>query len=319
MLCRHLAAAVLLALGLAGCVTPAMRNADTMTGAGVLSGSVMDEANCAAWPDNTVWVVVDGDGECIRYFHSGLRDDTPVATPVAHVWFHGDTIWQHLDGRSAVPGWYDKATDVARLNGFAEREAAAHGAPYIRFSRPGVYGSSGFHKLRRRPREARIVDAALDALKRRYGIGAFALSGQSGGGHVVASLLTMRDDIVCAVSTSGVLSVRLRADHHGWPTDITGYRDYFDPVERVGEIVVDPRRRIFVVGDPRDTNTPFHTQVAYAEAAKAAGHDVWLIMAEASGKAFHGLALTGFEVIQWCLEGVPSEEIRARLPAPVES
>lgn len=126
----------------------------------------------------------------------------------------------------------------------------------------------------------------------------------------------MRDGIVCAVPTSGVLSVRLRSDHHDWPTDITGYRDYFDPVDHVDLIIKDPRRRIFVVGDPRDLNTPFHTQRAYADAVKAAGHEIRLIKAQASGKSFHSLALTGFKVTQWCLEGVPGDEIQARLPEP---
>lgn len=126
----------------------------------------------------------------------------------------------------------------------------------------------------------------------------------------------MRDDIVCAVTTSGVLAVRLRSEHHGWPTDITGYRDYFDPVENVQAIVRDPRRRIFVVGDPRDTNTPFHTQAAYADAVGAAGHEVRLLRAEASGRAFHSLATAGFRVTQWCLEGLPSDEFQTRLPVP---
>lgn len=309
---RALALGLGLGLAVAGCVTPAMHNADTMTAAGVLSGSIMTEAHCASWPDNAVWVVVDGRGECLRYFHHGLGETTPVA----HVWFHGDRIWQDLDWQAWIPGGYEDPDIVAKLEGFAEREATTYGAPYIRLSRPGVYGSSGFHKLRRRPREARIVNAALDTLKLRYGIGRFALSGQSGGGHVVASLLTMRDDIVCAVATSGVLSVRMRAEHHGWPTDITGYSDYFDPVDHVGAIKPDRERRIFVVGDPRDVNTPFDTQAAYAAAAKAAGHDVALLTAEASGKAHHALALKGFRVVQWCLEGVPPDEIQSRLWAP---
>ena len=303
---RWIASAV--ALAVAGCVTPAMDNADTMTSAGVLSGSLMDEATCSAWPNNAVRVVVDGRGECLRYFHAGLAEQNPIV----HVWFHGDTIWQDLTWQAWVPDWYD-TIDTDRLNGFAEREASTYGVPYIRFSRPGTYGSSGFHKLRRRAREARVVDAALDALKTRYDIDAFAVSGQSGGGHVVASLLTMRDDITCAVATSGVLAVRRRAEHHGWPTDITGYDDYVDPIEHVAEIVSDPGRRVFVVGDPRDRNTPFHTQAAYAHAAMAAGHDVSLLIAEASGRSHHSLATKGFKVVQWCLEGVPTSEIRTRL------
>jgi dienelactone hydrolase len=311
------------ALSLAGCVTPVMRNADTMTPERMLSGSVMDKETCTAadtvWDaGGTVWVDLDPDwdpedGTCIRYVLAGLDTTNPIAV----VYFHGDTMWQSLDGRS---GWFDSYPTVSleTLRGFAQRETGTLGLPYIRISRPGTYGSSGFHKQRRRAEEAAIVDAALDQVKQRHAIDRLALVGQSGGGHVVASLLTRRDDIGCAVITSGVVAVARRARHHGWDRDITGYRDFFDPIEHVADIVPDPTRRIFVVGDPRDRNTPFFTQEAYAEAVRAAGHAVDLIRAEGEGRSHHGLSATGFKVAKWCVEGVPSPEIQERLPIPPE-
>ena len=319
-LARALRAAVV-TLALTGCVTDAMRNADTMTPAGVLSGSVMDRATCesqrTAWHgSDTVWVVLDPDwdpedGTCIRYVHAGL---TPV-NPTVFVFFHGDVMQQAEDGWARAWPGYETITPQ-KLRSFAKRESENAGLPYIRVSRPGTYGSSGFHKQRRRAEEGRILNAALDLIKERHRIDAFALVGQSGGGHVVAALLTMRDDIVCAVATSGVLSVTLRRRHYGWATDITGYRDYFDPLENADAIVDDPDRRLFVVGDPRDRNTPFFTQRAYAQAVEAAGHDVALIRAEAGGKAHHSLALTGFKVMRWCVDGLSAEEIQSRLPIP---
>ena len=311
-------------LALAGCVTPVMRNADTMEPQRMLSGSVMDREACTAadeaWAGaGTVWVALDPDwdpqdGTCIRYVLAGLDS---AANPIVSVHFHGDVMWQYLDGRSGWFSGYETLTP-GTLKAFAIRENQTYGLPYLRVSRPGTYGSSGFHKQRRRPREADILDAALDILKARYRIDRLAVSGQSGGGHVVASLLTRRDDIDCAVITSGVVSVAQRARHHGWDRDITGYRDYFDPIEHVSEILPDPRRRIVVVGDPRDRNTPFFTQQAYAQAVAAAGHEVALIRAEGAGKSFHGLGLTGFKVVQWCVDGVSSTEIQARLPIPSE-
>lgn len=307
---------------LVACLTAALAacasyKADTNTAKGVLSGSVMQEADCRAKPDNSVWVVRDPDwdpedGTCLRFYQAGLS----ARTPTVHIWFHGDRMYQTEAWEARVPDWYEDSADADRLQGFAEREARSYGIPYIRFGRPGVYGSSGFHKQRRLAEEAEIVNAALDALKARHGIERFVLSGQSGGGHVVASLLTKRDDIACAVITSGVVAVGMRARHHGWKQDITGYRSYFDPLDNVAEIRTDPRRRIFVVGDPRDRNTPFFTQEAYAKAVEAAGHEVALVRAEARGRAYHSLALTGFKVVQWCLEGVPADEIQARLPIP---
>jgi len=306
---------------LAACVTPTMRNADTLTPEGVLSGSVMDAAHCAAlrtaWDGgDTVWVVLDPDwdptdGTCIRYMHAGLE----AANPVVHVYIHGDVMQQSESGWARTWPGYERIT-VERLQGFAKREFETHGVPYVRLSRPGAFGSSGFHKQRRREREAAIVDAALDLIRARHGIERFAVVGQSGGGHVVARLLTLRDDIRCAVIASGVVSVRQRAGLHGWKTDITGYRDNVDPVEEVDAIVADPDRRIFVLGDPRDSNTPFVTQTAYFDAVKAAGHDVTLLTAVGGGKAHHSLALTGFRVMRWCLDGLSGEEIQARLPTP---
>lgn len=310
-------------LALGGCVTPVMRNADTLTPERMLSGSVMDRETCTAadtvWDaGGTVWVDLDPDwdprdGTCIRYILAGLDTTNPVAV----VYFHGDVMWQYLDGRT---GWFDSYANVTleTLRGFAQRETGTLGLPYVRISRPGTYGSSGFHKLRRRAEEAEIVNAALDQVKHRHAIDRLALVGQSGGGHVVASLLTKRDDIDCAVITSGVVAVARRARHHGWDRDITGYRDFYDPIDHVAEIVPDPSRRIFVIGDPRDKNTPFFTQEAYAQAVREAGHEVALIRAEGSGRSFHGLSLTGFKVAKWCVDGVQAEEIQARLPIPPE-
>lgn len=283
-------------------------NADTFSAAGVLSGSRVDRTDCPDAP-TYLWVEADNRGECLRYFGAGLLQ----ANPVVHVWFHGDRMAQNEEGEAWVSRSYEGHSDMKTLQGFADREFADYGLPYIRFSRPGVYGSSGEHKERRRARESALIDAALDRLKERYRIGRFALTGQSGGGHVVAALLTLRTDIDCAVMTSGVLSVRQRARMHGWKTDITGYRDYWDPVDHVDRIAEDRKRRIFIVGDPLDKNTPFETQLAYYDAVAAAGHPVGLLRAKGKGKARHSLNFTGFKVAKWCLDGLPAEDMQARL------
>ena len=60
------------------------------------------------------------------------------------------------------------------------------------------------------------MNAAVDMIKERYKIGRLAVAGQSGGGSVVASLLSLgRRDIACAAPASGALDIgglyRLRA------------------------------------------------------------------------------------------------------------
>jgi poly(3-hydroxybutyrate) depolymerase len=127
-----------------------------------------------------------------------------------------------------------------------------------------VYGSSGDHNQRRRLRELLVINTAVDAIKSKHGVKAFVLSGQSGGGHIVGSLLSLRQDIICAVITSGAVAVQQRSLIRGWAgVDATGYSDYFDPIDHVAKISRDPGRRIFIIGDPRDTNVPFETQVAF--------------------------------------------------------
>ena len=278
------------------------------------------------WPDTSIWVEVDGKGECIRYFHAGLEADAfqeglDSGERLVHVWFHRDKLnhyWRRPGGQSVqVIGYSNNDPDT--LRGFAERELRTYGIPYIRLSRPGAYGSSGDHKQRRRPRELKVVNAALNRLKDKYSIKKFALTGQSGGGHIVGSLLANRDDIKCAVITSGVVAVRMRLRERGWRRDATGYSDYFDPIDHVSEIPRDEQRRIFVVGDPRDSNVPFQTQSAYYEAVKEAGHRAWLIQANGRGEEHHGLSIVGFKITRWCVEGMSSEDILKMAKALRES
>lgn len=303
---------VLLAAVLTGSRDSGPGTADSFTLRGLQSGSRVARESCA-WPDSSIWVEVDGRGECIRYFAAGLG----AAGGPVHVWFHGDRLSVRPPGGAGLPlpnkGYTSRTPGV--LYDQAQSVFAKHGLPYIGLSRPGVYGSTGDHKQRRRPREIAVVNAAIDGLKAKYAIRSFILSGQSGGGHVTAGLLSLRNDIDCAVITSGVVAVRLRIGLRGWPHDATGYDDYFDPIDHIGDIPANPERRIFLIGDPDDTNVPFSTQQAYFEALIRAGHQAWLIRAEGAHGKDHSLAHVGFEVARWCAEGLPADEIVARVDA----
>lgn len=296
----------LIALAVTGC-TVLPPNANTFLHSGVVSGSVMTQDACK-WPDTSVWVVVDGQGECVRYFHGGLEAENNIA----HVHFHGDRLW-HSKGKIKTVGYRDNGP--AALQSHARGNAAYYGLPYIRLSRPGVYGSSGDHKQRRLARESLIVNAALDAIKRRYRIKQFHLSGQSGGGHVVAALLPRRNDVRCAVITSGVVAVAKRNFERGWSTDITGYDGFYDPIDHVREIAPDPTRRIFVVGDPGDTNVPFSSQSAYYTTLKSAGHNAWLVEASGKGSSNHSLSHVGFPLIKACHSGASPKDIAEQASA----
>ena len=292
---------------LTGCVTT--ENADTFIPAGLLSGSVMTEEACGRLdPGTTLWLVVDGRGECIRYFHVGLEEGR---NELVHVWLDGDRMAGHGYTKRALN--YRNRTEE-RQRRLPHKIRWKSGLPSIAVSRPGTFGSSGFHDQRRRPRNVAIVLAVFDALKERYGIEKFAVSGQSGGGHLVGAVLADRTDLLCAVATSAVLAVSLRIRHKGWSTDATGYTDFYDPIDHVDEIPVDRDRRIFIIGDPRDKEVPFSTQRTYYEAVRAAGHAAWLISTkESRGREHHGLVHQGHKAVKYCSEGMPSAEIVQRL------
>lgn len=301
---------LMIPLFISGCVTTT-ENADTFKSSSVLAGSVMTVVACQPL-DTSIWVTVDGRGECVRYFHAGLKNNNEAVL----AYFHGDRTRQNFFSDHRVLSSYRRDADPEILSQKAAEKFATYQMPYIWVSRPGVYGSSGDHSERRRPRESKILNAALEGLKDRYRISEWILTGQSGGGHVVASLLTMRNDITCAVSTSGVVSVRERSGMHGWSSDITGYNDYFDPIDHVAKIPANPNRQIFIVGDPRDSNVQSASQKSYAEAVRRAGHKVHLMPSAAGGKSYHALSETGHKVATWCHQKLDAEEIQRKLPQP---
>jgi len=285
---------------------PAAALAENFPLAEVLEGRVAAKQDCQP-SETAIWVRVGGRGECVRFFSAGLAGENPVAV----VAFHGDRLWKKRqpDGSFSlkVVKYRDNSSDalLARVRKLAE----ASGLPHILIARPGTYGSSGDHRQRRRPREVRIVNAALAKIKQRYGIGELALVGQSGGGHLVASLLAEREDVTCAVTTSGVVAVGLRINLKGWSRDITGYSDFHDPIEQIARIPHDSERRIFVVGDPRDQNVPFETQVAYHARLQAAGHAASLIEARAGDRMHHNLEALGLALAGTCARKAPTQEI----------
>jgi len=295
-----------------GCVS-SIKNVDTFSSEGLKSGSKITEDMCQ-FKDTSIWVGGSDNGECIRYFQAGLKDKNHIV----HIWFHGDELNTYWKGPAGV-GIKDHVEVISyknsapdKLQQYANREYTTFGIPYIRFSRPGVYGSSGDHNQRRRPREVEIVNEALDALKKKYNIESFILSGQSGGGHLVASLLAFRKDISCAVITSGIVAITERVKLKGWYADVTGYTDYYDPLNHINEITPSSNRSIFIVGDPRDTNVPFSTQEIYYKELKKARHQAVLIQAKAQGEQHHSLTPMGFQIVKWWFDGTTAEEITQR-------
>ena len=275
----------------------------------IQDGKRTSREQCEATRD-AVWVEHRESSECIRYYPSA----NVTGAKHAAFFFHGD----RLDGRFVIGGGASVSRPSA-LRKESEGLARVNGVPYIFVGRPGVYGSSGRHTERRSPKEYLSLNAAVDAIKARYGLERVSLAGQSGGASSVGALLTLgRSDVACAVASSGGfdtlsrsadIAARTGAQFRG--CDAHGLCGAYNVIDHVGGVAASEPRRIFIVGDPQDSNTVFKYQQAFADKLAAAGHAVTVVEAEGRGPARHGLAHMANRVLGWCNAGFDSERIKA--------
>ena len=260
---------------------------------------------------HAVWVETALGTECIHYYPSAALDAAlEGAAPqpkLAVLFFHGD----HLAGSTPL-GNYGKITPRSLLD-IAQNNERTYKVPYIIVARPGVYGSSGSHRERRRLKEFASLNAAVDAIKQHYGLDQVVLAGQSGGSTAAAAILTLaRNDVKCAALGSGNYAVNTLAEikraklgqapRRG--CDVTDYCDAYDVIEHVNGIVTDAARQIYVIGDPQDQNTVFELQQAFYDKVKKAGHEVTLIEAEGRGAERHSTTYVTYRVAGLCARGM---------------
>ena len=153
------------------------------------------------------------------------------------------------------------------------------------------------------------MSAALDEIKARHAISELVLVGLSGGGHIVASLLGWRPDIVCAVPASSVSSPKLRWQGMGRTSDLTGHADSYEPVDHLKREAFHPKLRVFVLGDLKDSNVVWATQTPLAARLKELGAAVVLINGEGSDSQRHALGGAGQQVGALCLRDKTPPEI----------
>ena len=268
--------------------------------AALRSGVQATQAQCDR-ADHAVWARTRDHGEeCLRFWAAGFNGN-PVARAV--VFFHGDLLTE-----TGVPGGYLKS-NIASVQRFADETARALDVPFVFVGRPGTHGSSGDHRQRRRLAESMLISAALDQIKARLRVGAWVVAGQSGGGHVTSSLLTHRADIVCAVPTSAPSSPRIRWTLRGMKRDATGYADSYEPSEHLNGARMHPKVRVFVLGDPKDSNVLWPSQTVMAERLKAASMPVEVLQGQGTGPRAHGLQQSARLVASWCHHDLPTAEI----------
>lgn len=267
---------------------------------GILPPVAPHEATC-----NSVWVEVDGQVECIRYYAAGPEEG---GTASAVIYLHGDRLW----GDAPISYTDNTAHQQQDLANAAHRSL---GLPFILLARPGTYGSSGCHAQRRTMREMRVVNAAVRAIRSRYGIARTSLAGQSGGAAVAAYVMTQQSNLHSVVLTSGALSMRVIVSHDPMSIYDTKTTGLYDAVAHVAEVAANPGRRLLVIASEGDRFSPPVNQKEYAEALALNGHDVRFMWGEGAGEHRHTLDRTGWAAAAWCLDGVASSEIARRLQA----
>jgi hypothetical protein len=181
----------------------------------------------------------------------------------------------------------------------------------------GLDGSSGNHARRRLPEEALAIDATIDALKIRLGFDEVIFATQSRGSLVAASLMTFgRKDVTCAALGSGVYEhARFIHDAANKTRRISFSkiaREVYDPSQHIESIAADKRRRIFVLGDPDDSQVPFDQQERFALSVADAGHHARLVKIAATGDNQHGATQYALSVAGLCANDRPDAQILER-------
>jgi len=289
---------LLSAIAVAGVLTAAATaEAETLRKDQMLNGVTMTQAQCAAI-QQAVWVNAYGHDFCVRYYLStaGGEGRRPV------VFLQGDQFGP-LDGKSFT--WKDTSgahdVDTADLMSFADSFSKMAKTTAIYLARIGVDGSSGDHRSRKTLLELRLMDVALEAIKRRHGFEGFHLVGQSGGSQLLAALIGMRQDIACAVAGSGQF---LTSNMTGDPG-----RAYFDSSKYIPEVARRQSVRLMIVTDQTDKQVPAKMQNAYVEKFRKAGRAVPQFNVEATDDKHHGVVQYTRLAAAGCVLGKSDAEI----------
>jgi pimeloyl-ACP methyl ester carboxylesterase len=253
-------------------------SADVIRGDDMLRGISTTRAQCDATPQ-TVWATVFGQGFCVRYYLStaGGEGSRPV------VFLSGDKLgklnpktWTWTDTSEA------KDVDTDDLVRMADDFSKFSKTTAIYLARIGVDGTSGSHVSRKTVLELRLMNAALDALKERYGFEGFHLAGQSGGSLLVAALIEMRRDIACAVLGSAPLSTP-------GSSKVTDPGRTFITIGDLTPVVRNLSIRPLLVTDKEDKRVPAADQTAFVDRLRKAGRVVPEFFVEATDELHHGV------------------------------
>jgi len=269
---------------------------------GNVSVTPITQSQCIAMPER-LWVTSEKDVACLAY----VAPKSQPAGNTAIVFFHGDFSQKNQTAARM-------AASRRSYQFRAQRLASTFSIPVYVIGRPGVMGSTGFHVIGGVRNENQLMASALAELKQRHRIKRLVLGGQSGGARLTAQLLVSgRTDISCAVMASGAYDLPRLKGGGRTATNIWGEpsKSLLVPLRSIDGVVVDGRRRLYIVGDPRDQRTPFPEQRKWAMALQQTGHHAVLLEAAGRGKENHGLSNAALQIAGMCAAGRSDQAIKA--------
>lgn len=288
-----------------GTFNPLENEIPTWTKQGMLAGAVSSESTCVR--EDRVWVRDGRKGFCIRYF----KNDAALAGQVSVLFFTGDYVGSDWDTNGQpIRATYGLSYDGIKLF----RDVVAWSrisieSPLFLVSRPGALGSSGDHKDKYKYRESRIMNAAIDQIKKRYGIEEIALAGQSGGATLVANILPKRSDVRCAVMASGAVALHRYASDGGFGRNIYIYWE--DPIDSAQKID-DSSTAFYVLAGKGDKIRPVGYQAMYVDILTRKKLDAHLLVLSKSRNP-HNLQEEALRVADACARKQTLEQIKQGL------
>jgi pimeloyl-ACP methyl ester carboxylesterase len=180
-------------------------------------------------------------------------------------WLHGDVLG---DGHPKHAG-HQQGLGVNAMIAQERMLFERYKVPCVFLARPGAYGSAGYHPTTAStPLEADIVAAQVVAISARYRVRSWVLGGHSGGGALVADLIARRQDVRCAVISSGAPAHSAYLEAWGAAGEIKAFS--LNPVDDV-RAIKPGKLRVVVMGDPRAKNVLWPVQEIYHHALGRAG------------------------------------------------
>ena len=268
---------------------------------------MIDKNTCTA-SKGTFYIEYKDGPECLAYYVVGRVPSDGRAI----IFVGGDMVWG------------ERLKQIEMFQAFASQMSSAVRAfrdedvPIVILGRPGLFGSSGDHQNRHRPREYGLIGQAIEQLVRRFKLTRVALVGASGGSSAIMGALSSgTNEGNCIIAGSGAYEIAEIAarkyENQGKPVSREQKREwdnhFFSHHRALSGMAREALRRVFLIGDSTDLFAPFAQQVRYAETLQRAGHRVRLVEAKSKGGDGHSFVDESLRAAARCLKGDNDERV----------